>query len=89
MRSHATQCEREREREDGWSALIDELMRIRWRNIGPPNLIPQRPYFGNICAQSQEHLFSLISLSLSERKPEIVWFRRKKKKKDYTKIGSS
>lgn len=39
----------EREREDGWSALIDQLMRIRWRSIGPPHLISHRvPYFGNI-----------------------------------------
>jgi hypothetical protein len=77
-RIHAVPCnvEREREREekgrerergDGWSALIHELMRnIRWRNIGPPHLIPHRSLFWEqLCSTPGASLHSRLSLSLS------------------------
>lgn len=83
--------ERERDRQDGWSALIHELMRIRWRNIGPPHLIPHSPYFGNN-KHNPRSIYSLSSLSLSERQSErsLNFFgsEERKKKKEYTKKGS-
>jgi hypothetical protein len=64
--------ERERERGDGWSALIHELMRnIRWRNIGPPHLIPHRSLFWEqLCSTPGASLNSRLSLSLCERQSE-------------------
>jgi hypothetical protein len=85
-RIHAVPCnvEREREREekgrerergDGWSALIHELMRnIRWRNIGPPHLIPHRSLFWEqLCSTPGASLHSRLSLSLSLSLWKTIW----------------
>jgi hypothetical protein len=83
--------EREREREDGWSDLIQELMRIRWRNIGPPHPIPHRSLFWEqLCSTQDRSIYSLSSLSLSlcerqsERSLNYVG-SEERKKREYTK----